>query len=106
MRRAVEIEDIEALRLQEGIDDVELREDIRGLGRGDFVKLTVLLDGKPPAGETVLVRITHVRGRDFRGTLVRGPVAAGRSRLRAGSRVAFTADHIHSLPKGRPAHEL
>jgi len=104
MRDAVEFEDIEALRRRAGIDDAELRDAVRGLGRGDCINLTVLHRGKPAAGEILLVRITRVRGRDFRGRLARAPAAGGRSRLRAGSPVAFTADHIHSLAEGGPKH--
>jgi hypothetical protein len=42
MRHTVAIEDIEEMRRQEGIDDVELRKAIRGLHVGDSVKLTFL----------------------------------------------------------------
>jgi hypothetical protein len=42
VRNAVEIEDIEQRRLWAGIDDVELRSEIRGLHVGDFVNLTFL----------------------------------------------------------------
>src|SRR5207248_1333804 len=38
MRTTIEIENIEEMRRQEGIDDVELRGEIRGLKVGDFVK--------------------------------------------------------------------
>ena len=43
------------MRLREGIDDAELREEIRGLAIGDFVKLTPLdphgvLHRRNPAG--------------------------------------------------------
>jgi hypothetical protein len=99
MRKPVEIENIEAVRYSEGIDDVELREEIRGLAVGDFVKLTFLID--PPArGETLLVRITDIQERAFRGMLARRPAQAGLSGLRVGAVVAFTAAHIHSLPRG------
>jgi len=104
MRKPVEIENIEALRYREGIDDVELREEIRGLGVGDFVNLTFLI-GTPARGETVLVRITAIEGRTYSGQLTRRPTFAGLSTMRAGARVAFTSAHIHSLPKDRPPHE-
>ena len=100
MRNSVEIEDIEALRLLAGIDDVELREQIRGLGTGDLVKLTLVAGGKASAGETLLVRITSIRGPAFRGKLAVRPASAGLSKLRVGSPVVFTATHIHSLPEG------
>jgi hypothetical protein len=101
MRHTVEIEDIERRRLREGIDDVELREEIRGLQVGDVVKLTFLTG--PTSFETLSVRITRITGSAFRGKLAARPASAGLSNLRVGSAVAFTAAHIHSLPIGRPA---
>jgi hypothetical protein len=41
MQTSIEIEDIEEMRRAAGIDDVELRRDIRGLRAGDNVKLTL-----------------------------------------------------------------
>jgi hypothetical protein len=99
MRDRVEIENIEELRLHQGIDDVELREEIRGLGAGALVRLTLLSGAF--GGETVVVRITSRKGPTFRGKLVRKPATAALARLRAGWPLAFTAAHIHSLPKGR-----
>src|SRR6266542_6046203 len=99
MRNPVEIENIEEMRRQEGIDDVELWEEIGGLRVGDFVKLTLLAGGRPSAGETVLVRITSIRGPALRGKLADQPASPGLSRLRAGSAVVFTAAHIHSVAK-------
>jgi hypothetical protein len=105
MRNPVEIENIEAMRRREGIEDVELREEIRGLGVGDLVKLTLLSSTNSSAGETLLVRITRIRGSAFRGELADRPISAGLSGLRIGSPVAFTAAHIHSIPKEQPTHE-
>jgi hypothetical protein len=104
MRYPIEIEDIEEKRRQEGIEDVELREEIRGLRVGDLVKLTFVAG--PGTLETLFVRITSIHGAAFRGRLTAGPTHAGLARLRAGSRVAFTADHIHSLPRNKPPKEL
>ena len=104
MRKPVEIENIEAMRCSEGIDNVELREEIRGLAVGDIVRLT-FLNGPPPKEETLLVRITDIQGLAFQGKLTRRPKQAGLSVLRAGADVAFTAAHIHSLPKGGPSRE-
>ena len=42
MRNLVPIENIEEMRLREGIDDTELRKEIRRLKVGDFVRLTML----------------------------------------------------------------
>ncbi len=99
MRRLLEIEDIEELRTMEGIDDVELRDEIRGLRAGDFVKLTFRTETQPFARETLSVRITSIRGRAFRGKLTQGPTLIGLPELRAGSLVRFTAAHIHSIAK-------
>lgn len=94
----VEIEDIEGMRLRNGIDDVELREQIRGLRVGDLVKLTFLTGAS--SGETVAVRITEILGSAFRGALAGAPASAGLAGLRVGTAVAFTAAHIHSLTGG------
>jgi hypothetical protein len=101
MRNVVEIEDIEQRRLRAGIDDVELRSEIRGLRVGDVVRITFLIG--TTAFETLSVRITSISGSAFRGRLADKPVAPALSKLRAGSRVAFTATHIHSLGKRRAA---
>jgi hypothetical protein len=103
MEKPVEIENIEERRCSLGIEDVELREAIRGLRVGDYVKVTILTGAKSTAGETLVVRITRITGSEFRGKLTDGPPAPGLPGLRAGSGLAFTAAHIHSLPKGRHA---
>lgn len=103
MSKAVEIEDIEALRQQVGIDDIELREAVRGLRPGDVVRLT-LVTAAPAARETVRVRITGARGPEFLGRLADSPTAPGLAALRIGTRLAFRAAHIHSVAKGRPTH--
>jgi len=97
MRTRLEIEDIEEMRRREGIDDVELRSDIRALAVGDFVNLTLVTS--PHSFETLLVRITSRKGSAFRGKLANRPTSTGLSELPAGSPVAFTTAHIHSLPK-------
>lgn len=99
MRNPVAIENIEEMRRQAGIDDVELREEIRGLHVGDTVKVTLLTGAPSPAGETLLVRITRIRGYAFRGRLASKPASSGLSHLQVGSPVAFTAAHIHSILK-------
>jgi hypothetical protein len=104
MEQLVRIQDIEAMRRREGIDDVELRQEIHALGVRDFVRLTLLTGDPSFAGETVLVRVTAIRGSSFRGVLVRRPTAKGLSGLPAGSPLTFTADHIHSLPAERSDH--
>jgi hypothetical protein len=105
MRNPVEIENIEEIRRRAGIEDVELREEIRKLEIGDLVKLTLLTGTKSFAGETLLVRITSIRGAAFRGKLITRPTSTDLAKLRVGSPVAFTAAHIHSLVRGEPIHE-
>jgi hypothetical protein len=97
MRAPVEIENIEEMRRRAGIEDVELRVAIRGLQVGDFVRVTLRANTK--SSETLLVRVTSIRGSAFRGKLVHRPASAGLANLRAGSPVAFTPAHIHSLVK-------
>lgn len=105
MPKTIEIENIEQMRLREGIVDFELQDQIRGLQIGDFVKVTLLVAAKSAAGETVLVQITSIRANGFRGKLTRRPVSAGLSKLRAGLLIAFTKAHIHSIPKEQLTHE-
>jgi len=97
MPNIVEFENIEEMRRQEGIDDVELRMEIRGLKAGDLVRLTLLAG--TASFETLLVRITSIRGSAFRGKLVKKPAALGLRKLGAGAAVTFTTAHIHSLQK-------
>jgi hypothetical protein len=106
MRNPVEIEDIEDLRRRQGIEDVELWEEIRGLAVGALVKLTLLTGPTLSSGETLRVRITRIRGGAFRGKLAESPTCPGLANLRTGSPLAFTTAHIHSIPKGRSCHEL
>jgi hypothetical protein len=67
MEARVRIENIEAMRRRRGIDDVELRAAICGLGVGDSVRLTIFSGDASAGGETVVVRITAVDGPLFRG---------------------------------------
>jgi hypothetical protein len=105
MKHPIEIENIEGLRRREGIDDAELREEVRRLRVGDLVNLIFRIGTKSCPGETLLVRITGIRGCAFRGKLIDGPASTELSKLHVGSLIAFTTDHIHSLPKGPPARE-
>ena len=105
MRNPVKIENIEELRRQAGIDDVELREAIRELKAGDHVRLTLLNEKQSNGTETLLVRITSIRGGTFRGELANEPASLGLSNLRVGSPIRFTTDHIHSIPQRHPRHE-
>ncbi len=102
MRNRVEIEDIEDMRRQQGIEDAALREGIRRLRAGDLVKVTLRCPTGSPAGQTLRVRITSIRGTTFRGKLVDRPTAAGLAGLTAGFPLVFAAAHIHSVAKGGP----
>jgi hypothetical protein len=99
----VRIEDIAAMREREGIDDDDLRADIRGLAVGDLVRITLRAD-PAPAGETLDVRITAISGETFHGTLAGKPTSKGLADLRVGRPLTFTAAHIHSVANGRKAH--
>lgn len=103
MRESVEIEDIQALRRRAGITDTELVKAIAMLKVGDVIKLTLLLVGKSGAGETLQVRITSIQGNTFRGVLAAQPGLHALAHLRAGSRLAFTPRHIHSIASSRLA---
>jgi hypothetical protein len=103
MRHALEIENIEALRQRAGINDMELREQIRHLRVGDAVRLTLLNGGDAPSpGATIVVRITSIKGAAFRGKVASGSELPPLPELRAGLPLAFTPDHIHSIPRSQP----
>jgi hypothetical protein len=105
MRHRLEIENIQHLRWSQGIDDAELRSEIRGLRVGDCVKLTFQTATKSFAGQTLLVRITSISGCAFRGKLAESPAFVGLSKLRVGSAVRFLPAHIHSVLKRQLKHE-
>jgi hypothetical protein len=99
MRNLVEIEDIDKLRKENGIDDVELRDAIRELSSGDIVKVTILSASPASPSETVSVRLTRIRGNTFSGTLATRPATAKRLKLRVGAPLVFHSEHIHSIAK-------
>jgi hypothetical protein len=94
----VEIENIEEMRRRAGIQDEELEREIRGLSVGDYVKVTLLSPTKPFSAETLLVRITGIRGSVLNGKLASRPTAPGLSVLSAGAVLTFRTSHIHSIP--------
>jgi hypothetical protein len=102
MRTHVAIENIEEMRQNQGIDDVELRMEVRDLKAGDLVRITLL--GSASA-ETLTVRITSIVGPAFRGRLVRRPTSAGFFDVTTTTLLSFTANHIHSVPKSNPRHQ-
>lgn len=105
MQGLVEIERIEEMRRAAGIEDDELRDQIRGLAVGDFVQVTFLSGVVGGAGETLTVRITQIQGDSFRGKLGVKPASVGLSKLHVGSPVRFSTVHIHSVPKRQCKHE-
>jgi hypothetical protein len=99
MKNTVEIENIEDMRLRQGINDVELREEVRRLRAGDFVKLTFLTGTS--AYETVLIRITRITGSRFRGKLDDKLASARLLHRLAGTTIGFSDVHIHSVPTAK-----
>jgi hypothetical protein len=97
MRQAPEIQDIEEMRRQEGIDDIDLRVGIRALKVGDVVKISLITGAS--TFETLQVRITSIRESAFRGKLADGQTCTRRSRQWSGKPLAFTTAHIHSIAK-------
>ena len=102
MQRDVAIEDIEALRRYEGIDDIQLEREIGALHIGDRVKLTLVSRTLPSAKETIVVRITRIRDHDFCGKLASRPTCARLSTMPVGAPITFCATHIHSVPRKEP----
>ncbi len=97
----VMLENIEDMRLQEGIVDHVLRKAIKGLKVGDLVKLTFLFGADSTTGETLSVRITEITRGAFRGELAERPASAALSEIRVGVSVEFMVAHIHSLTTAR-----
>jgi hypothetical protein len=97
LRGPLRIQDIEEMRRRAGIEDVELRQAIRGLRVGALVKITLLAGAPGAGGETLLVRITSIRGGAFRGKLASRPTSAALVGLRTGRALAFTGSQIHSV---------
>src|SRR5262245_46303721 len=63
MQTPAEIQDVEQMRQRVGIDDVELRDEVRRLRVGDLVKLTFLAGAA--RAETLCVRSTSIRRGTF-----------------------------------------
>jgi hypothetical protein len=100
MSNRIRIEDIENMRREAGIDDVDLRKAIGRLQPGDHVHLTFRAGTSSP--ETLLVRVTTINSSAFEGELAQPPTTASLQTLRVGSPMSFTTTHIHSLATGPP----
>jgi hypothetical protein len=100
MASPVQIEDIDDLRRREGIDDVELHEDIGTLEVGDHVRLTFL--SGTTLRETLTVRITRIRAGQFRGRLADAVARPELLGLQPNALVTFTAGQIHSIARPQP----
>jgi hypothetical protein len=101
MSQRVEFENIEEMRRNAGIDDVELREAIEHLQVGDWVRVTLQVAPGAFPGESLIVRITSIKGGVFRGKLARPGRCPRRAHLTPESLLTFTGAHIHSIPKKR-----
>lgn len=97
MKRTFKLENIEQMRLREGIDDIELRESIRQLQIGDCVYVTFLDCSHPKRSKTVLIRLVAIHKNGFGGKLMQPLDALGPSDLRVGSLVTFRESHVHSV---------
>ncbi len=97
MRSRVEIENIEEMRRQEGIEDTELWKAIYTLRVGDFVRVTLVADTVPAARETLRVRITSIAPGALRGRLADQPAAGSLAKHRRGALLNFSPNHIHSI---------
>jgi hypothetical protein len=95
----LDLEDIDSMRLQLGVDDVELRDRIRQLVAGDCVRLTFLSTIK--GNHTLMVRITSMKNGAFRGRLLHVPVKMVPDGLRVGILIPFAAEHIHSIVRAK-----
>ena len=102
MSNRIRIEDIEGLRREAGIDDVDLRKAIGRLRPGDFVHLTFRAGTCSP--ETLLVRVTTINSANYEGELAQSPLTASLQTLHIGSAMSFAATHIHSMAVGPPKH--
>lgn len=100
MSNTLQLENIEEMRRREGIDDPELREEIRSLIPGDVVRITFLTGGT--SFETVPVRVTAIRGGRYCGELAARPPRGSAAELVVGTAVTFTAAHIHSVSRSAP----
>ncbi len=100
MRVSIAIENIDELRLCNGIDDIELHEEIEHLRVGDHVLLTFLSGTN--LRTTLPVRITRIRATQFRGRLAAPIARPDLLGLRANALVTFTAGQIHSIVRPQP----
>lgn len=98
MSHLLKLENIEALREQVGIVDIELENEIRRLQVGDHVKVTFLTSNGSFQSNTVLVRITSVQNSSYRGKLLE-KIDVGKVALKRGTVVKFDHRHIHSITK-------
>src|SRR5262249_38258649 len=96
-RCSIVIENIEEMRLRQGIRDDDLRQTIARLQVGDFVKLTFSTSKMTCTGETLLVCVTKIKTDMFLGRLAGRPALPALSALRQGSLVTFSSEHIHSI---------
>lgn len=101
------LENIQRLREEAGIDDVELQKEVGKLAVGDIVHLTILDTNVIRSGEVIDVEIQEIRGLKYRGVIVKTPSSPARCSELANQMIAFTREHIHSVPSHNQivAHE-
>lgn len=99
MRQTLQIENIDQLRLRQGIDDVELREKIGQLQVGDCVNLTFLKGAQQGASKTVPVQIVRIVKEKFEGKLLKSLGSLGPTDLKVGSMISFRRYHVHSITR-------
>jgi hypothetical protein len=107
VNKRIEIEDIDDMRRRAGIVDAELWTAIRALRFGDQVRLTFLGRAGSHAAETVRVRITRIRGNEYRGKVLDQSTSGRLCGVHAGLAIAFTASQIHSIAAmPRPSRQV
>lgn len=99
MKPIIRIENIDEMRRDQAIDDAELQAQIKALLPGNLVRLTFLPAAEFDHGEMLLVRITSIRDRTYRGKIAQEP-SSRLVDLRQGRLVRFASAHIHSVVKG------
>jgi len=99
MQMSILVQNIEEMRRREGIEDEELRRDIRAMKIGDCVHLTLISNQRPMGSETVVVRVTRIDGSKYEGALLTRPLSKGLNTLPTDLALFFKREHIHSLHK-------
>lgn len=92
------LENIQQLRIESGIEDVELQKSICNLAVGDIVNLTILNSKSSHSGEPIVVEVVAIQGFNYQGKVIRASNNESLSRELADQSIAFSKKHIHSVP--------